>query len=100
MGIEPVLTTDHGVSLSFYYKDPDGNNVDLFVDSFGDWEKSREYIQSSPDFNNNKNVMGTFVDAEKIVAAHQAGMSFAELHRRAYAGEFPPSHPMSPHDLI
>jgi hypothetical protein len=44
--------------------------------------------------------MGTFVDADKLVAARQAGMSFAELHRRAYAGEFPPSRPMDLNDLI
>jgi hypothetical protein len=36
--------------------------------------------------------LGIFVDSEKLVAARQAGMSFAELHRRAYAGEFPPTH--------
>ena len=96
-GVEPILTTDHGPTTSFYYKDPDGNIVELFVDNFGNSEKSREYIQSSADFQ--KNPLGIFVDSEKLAAARQAGMSFAELHRRAYAGEFPPSHPMNPHDL-
>ena len=52
---------------------------------------------TSADFQ--KNPLGIFVDSEKLAAARQAGMSFAELHRRAYAGEFPPSHPMNPHDL-
>ena len=33
-------------------------------------------------------------------SARQAGMPFAELHRRAYAGEFPPSSPMNTLDLI
>jgi catechol 2,3-dioxygenase len=100
LGIEPVLTTDHGVSIAFYYKDPDGNTIELFVDNFGNWDRSREYMQSSPDFNRTAASIGTLVDAEKLVAARQAGMSFAELHRRAYAGEFPPSRPMNPHDLI
>ena len=54
-------------------------------------------MQSSADFQ--KNPLGTFVDSEKLVAARQAGMSFAELHRRAYSGEFPPSHAMNAHDL-
>ncbi len=98
LGIEPILTTDHGPTIAFYYKDPDGNSVELFVDSFGDWEKSREFTRSSADYH--KNPMGTFVDADKLVAACQDGMSLAELHRRAYAGEFPPSRPMNPHDLI
>jgi hypothetical protein len=57
-------------------------------------------MQSSPDFDRTAPSIGTFVDAEKLVAARQAGMSFAELHRRAYAGEFPPSRPMNPYDLI
>ena len=47
-----------------------------------------------------KNPMGTFVDADKLVAARQAGMSFAELHRRVYTGEFAPSRPMDPRVLI
>jgi catechol 2,3-dioxygenase len=98
LGIEPILTTDHGPTIAFYYQDPDGNSVELFVDNFGDWDKSRGYTRSSPDFH--KNPMGTFVDADKLVAARQAGMSFAELHRRAYAGEFPPSRPMNPRDLM
>jgi hypothetical protein len=38
-------------------------------------------MQSSPDYHKNP-IKGTFVDAEKLVLAHQAGMSFAELHRR------------------
>jgi catechol-2,3-dioxygenase len=98
LGIEPILTTDHGPTIAFYYKDPDGNTIELFVDSFGDWDKSREYTKSSTDYH--KNPMGTFVDADKLVAACQGGMSLTELHRRAYAGEFQPSRPMNPDDLI
>lgn len=87
--IKPVLTTDHGPAISFYYKDPDSNIVEVFVD-LGNWD--------TLDFH--KNSMGTFVDADKLLAARQAGMSLAELQRRAYAGEFPPSKPMNPRDLM
>ncbi len=55
-------------------------------------------MRTSPEFH--KNGIGTLVDADKLVAARQAGMSFAELHRRAYAGEFPPSRPMDPRVLM
>lgn len=89
LGIEPVLTTDHGAAISFYYKDPDSNIVEVFVD-LGNWD--------TLDFH--KNSMGTFVDADKLVSARQTGMSLAELRRRAYAGEFPPSKPMNPRDLM
>ena len=96
--IEPVLTADHGPTIAFYYEDPDKNLVELFVDNFGDWDKSREYVRTSPEFH--KNAMGSLVDADKLVAARQAGLSFTELHRRAYAGEFPPSRPMDPRMLM
>jgi catechol 2,3-dioxygenase len=91
LGIMPILAMDHGSSISFYYNDPDGNTVELFVDTFGDWDKSTEYMRSQFSRESRENWMGAPVDAEKLVTAHQTGMSFAELHQRAYAGEFPPS---------
>jgi catechol 2,3-dioxygenase len=98
VGIEPVLTADHGASTAFYYDDPDRNSVELTVDNFGDWEKSSEFMRTSPEFE--ANPMGTYVDPEKMIAARTAGMSVDELHQRAYAGEFPPSKPMDPRVLM
>jgi hypothetical protein len=94
LGIEPVRTADQGATTSFYYLDPDGNCIELVADNFGDWEKSGEYMRNSPEFV--ANPMGTFVDADKMIAARQAGISPEELHRRVYAGEFPPSKPIDP----
>jgi len=98
ISIEPVLAADHGMSIAFYYGDPDGNSVELFVDTFGDWDKSSEYIRTSPEFH--QNPMGTYIEPEQLNVARKAGASFADLHRRAYAGEFPPSHPMDPSVLF
>jgi catechol-2,3-dioxygenase len=98
VGIEPVLTADHGATTAFYYQDPDRNSVELTVDNFGDWEKSSEYMRTSPDFA--ANPMGSYVDPDEMIAARAAGMSVNELHRRAYAGEFPPSKPMDPRALL
>jgi catechol 2,3-dioxygenase len=36
-GIEPDICIDHGMTLSSYYSDPDGNRVELQVDNFGGW---------------------------------------------------------------
>ena len=88
LGIEPVLTADHGASTAFYYDDPDRNSVELTVDNFGDWKKSSEYMRKSPEFA--ANPMGAHVDPKRMIAARAAGMSVAELHQRAYAGEFLP----------
>lgn len=92
LSIEPVLAADHGMTIAFYYRDPDGNSVELFVDTFGDWDKSAEYIRTSPEFH--QNPMGAYIDPAKMMAAREAGASFADLHQRAYAGEFPPSRPI------
>ena len=94
LGITPHFTIDHGMTTSFYYVDPDGNSVELQVDNFGNWEESREFVRSSPQFA--EDPIGKLVDPEQMIAARKAGASFAELHRRGYAGEFAPSEPMDP----
>ncbi len=94
LGIMPHMCLDHGMTLSFYYVDPDGNSVELQVDNFGDWAQSQEWMRTSPNFA--ADPIGTFVDPDQIVAVRKAGASFADIHRRAYAGEFPPSGPIDP----
>lgn len=98
LGIEPVLAADHGPTTAFYYQDPDGNSIELFVDNFGDWDQSSEYMRTSPEFQ--RNPMGTYVDPEQMIVARKAGATAAELHQRARVGEFPPTHPMNPQVLL
>jgi catechol 2,3-dioxygenase len=87
-GIEPDICIDHGMTLSYYYKDPDGNHVELQADVFGDWSASKQWMHTSPDFR--ANPIGVFVDPEHVAAAAAAGDQFADIHRRAIAGEFAP----------
>jgi catechol-2,3-dioxygenase len=87
-GIEPAFCVDHGMTLSYYYRDPDANHVELQVDAFGDWRTSREWMHTSPAFA--ANPIGVFVDPALVADATAAGAPFAEIHRRAMAGEFPP----------
>jgi len=35
-----AFALDHGMTISLYYLDPDGNLLELQVDSFGDWAAS------------------------------------------------------------
>lgn len=93
-GITPHMALDHGMTLSLYYVDPDGNSVELQIDNFGDWAHSKEWMRTSLDFA--ADPIGQFVDPDQIVAARQAGAELAEIHRRAYAGEFPPAGPVDP----
>ena len=92
LGIEPHACLDHGMTTSFYYVDPDGNSVELQVDNFGTWDESREWMSTSPQFA--ADPIGMPVDPAQLVAARKAGASFAEIHRRAYAGEFKPAGPL------
>lgn len=91
-GIVPHACLDHGMTLSMYYVDPDGNSVELQCDEFGDWEKSKQFMLTSPEFA--ADPIGKSYDPDKLVAARDAGASSEELHRRAYAGEFEPDEPL------
>jgi catechol-2,3-dioxygenase len=87
-GIEPDICLDHGMTLSYYYKDPDGNHVELQIDTFGDWAASKGWMHTSPEFK--ANPIGMFVDPARIAELAQEGVEFSEIHRRAMAGELAP----------
>lgn len=95
LGIEPHASLDHGMTTSLYYEDPDGNSVELQTDNFGTWQESSEWMRTAPEFASNP--IGMPIDPDQMVRAYQAGASFAELHQRAYRGEFQPSGPLDLH---
>ena len=88
-GITPALCLDHGMTLSYYYVDPDGNNIELQVDCFGSWEKSKEWMRTSEEFK--ANPIGAFVDPDRIAADHDEGMTFEEIHAKAMSGGYAPA---------
>jgi catechol-2,3-dioxygenase len=87
-GITPPLCLDHGMTLSYYYADPDGNNVELQVDCFGDWQRSRQWMHTSNEFK--ANPIGAFVAPELVAADRADGLSFEEIHAKAMAGGYAP----------
>jgi catechol 2,3-dioxygenase len=87
-GVTPALCLDHGMTFSYYYADPDGNNVELQVDCFGDWERSKAWMQASDAFK--ANPIGQLVDPERVAADHAAGLGFEAIHAKAMAGEYAP----------
>src|SRR5712691_957777 len=60
------------------------------VDHVGDWAGSTEFMHGERFAGD---PIGTYVDPGQLVAAWRTGMSAAELHRRAYDGEFAPAEP-------
>ncbi len=89
-GILPALCLDHGMTLSYYHADPDGNNVEMQVDCFGDWRRSTEWMRTSEEFK--ANPIGQFVDPDRIAGDHADEVSFGEIHARAMAGGYAPEH--------
>lgn len=62
-GITPQRVTDHGSSTSFYYLDPDGNQVELKVDTFSTPEEQHAFLRSEA-FTSNP--MGHPLDPEAL----------------------------------
>src|SRR5713101_7206321 len=52
-GVEPAFCVDHGLTISIYYEDPEGNYVELQSDNFSDWKLSTEYMRTSREFSEN-----------------------------------------------
>jgi catechol 2,3-dioxygenase len=63
--IVPEFCLDHGMTFSYYYADPDGNHVELQVDNFGDWSRSRAWMRDSPEFA--QDPLGRFVDRARAL---------------------------------
>jgi catechol-2,3-dioxygenase len=90
-GIVPGGCLDHGLTISFYYVDPDENCVELQADNYGDWARSSEFMRSDPRFA--ADPIGKPLDPDALVAARRQGFSAEAIHERAYRGEYPPSGP-------
>ena len=95
-GIVPFMCLDHGITMSMYYADPEGNGVEIQVDAFGDWGASKEWIWASREFA--ENPIGSFFDPDKIAEAREQGLSKDEIHRNARDGKYVPENP--PTDLL
>lgn len=87
-GILPFLQLDHGMTMSIYYQDPDGNGVEIQVDTFGDWAASKSWMYHSVEFANDQ--LGEHFDAAEMVKDRAKGLGFAEIHAKARAGDYRP----------
>ncbi len=78
-GIEPYWCINHGPNLSFYYRDPDGNQVELQVDVFESPEAVNAWYADS-DFA--ANPIGVKFDPDELITRFEAGEAIEELTRR------------------
>ena len=82
----PHWTVNHGNSTSFYYRDPDGNEVETMLDNFSalDTQDYKRFYQFTEDFGEMSE--GNF-DADKMVALYEAGTADSVLMDRGKVRE-------------
>ena len=82
-GIRPTTSIHHGISLSFYYLDPDRNQVELQMDAFPDVQATNAYLADGPFA---RNPIGVLFDPDALVKRWREGASEAELLRPLEGG--------------
>jgi catechol-2,3-dioxygenase len=78
-GIEPYWCVHHGMTVSMYYADPDGNQMEFQVDVFDSGEDATEFMQGEI---NTANPVGVEYDPEDWLAQISAGKPVSEFLTR------------------
>ena len=71
MGIHPYWRIHHGITLSLYYRDPDGNRMEFQVDSLT-VDEANAYMQTDAFA---ANPAGVEIDPEILLAQYRSGVS-------------------------
>jgi catechol 2,3-dioxygenase-like lactoylglutathione lyase family enzyme len=77
-GIVPVVPINHGPTTSLYYRDPDGNKVELQIDNFESVEELKGFFRSDVF---SKNSFGITFDPDELARKFHAGVPEAELKK-------------------
>jgi len=78
-GIRPFFCVNHGPTTSMYYRDPDGNRVELQIDNFASAKEGQDWLRT-PAFD--RNPIGVEYDPDDLVRRFHAGVPMAELIAR------------------
>jgi catechol-2,3-dioxygenase len=78
-GIRPYWCVHHGITVSMYYADPDGNQMEFQIDCFGTNEEANAFM-AGPHFD--ANPIGVEYDPEDWLARLRAGAQPSEFLRR------------------
>ena len=76
LGIRPFFCVNHGPTTSMYYRDPDGNRVELQIDNFASAKEGQDWLLT-PAFD--RNPIGVEYDPDQLVKRFEAGVPVAEL---------------------
>lgn len=83
-GITPAVCIAHGVTTSMYYRDPDGNFVEMQIDVFEEPDDATGYMNGAEYAADS---VGPAFDPERLLAARRGGASVAALVDRAWSLE-------------
>ena len=75
-GVMPYWRVHHGLTLSLYYSDPDGNRMEFQVDCFDTMEESNAFIRGEVMA---ANPIGIAFDPDDLLQRHLDGVPEAEL---------------------
>lgn len=81
-GILPVWCCNHGITVSAYYQDPDGNRIETQVDVL-DVEQANEFMKSAAF---TENPIGVDFDPEDLIKRLDSGEDEAEVMKRGSIG--------------
>ncbi len=76
LGVRPHRMANHGPGTSFYYRDPDGNIVELSSSNF---ETQADYLAYFTSESYRRNPSGIEIDADAYIARYRSGVPLAEL---------------------
>jgi len=70
LGITPYWSVHHGITLSFYYRDPDGNRTEFQVNSFPTASAAKAFMKTSVFAGN---PIGVRIDPDKLLSRYNSG---------------------------
>jgi catechol-2,3-dioxygenase len=75
-GIKPYWAVHHGITLSMYYRDPDGNRMEFQVDCCADAAEANRFMNSDTFA---ANPVGVDYDPDVLLARYKDGEAFESL---------------------
>jgi catechol-2,3-dioxygenase len=81
VGIQPHVPVQHGPTTSFYYRDPDGNMVELQIDNMSP-DEATQYLRGEE---YSSDPFGPSFDPDAMIAALKAGTPESQLTTRSWA---------------
>ncbi len=82
--IEPYWCINHGPTTSLYYRDPDGNQIELQVDNFKTLEEADAFVRSNAF---KENPIGVEFDPRRLLERYESGDAIEELIAQGSTGQ-------------